>query len=174
MPDNDDGCQMQNDAGGDRLLRRYMIEDWVAFCVFWALTFVVFMQFSSRYLGLGSASWTEEGARYLLIMLAFSGGALAVRRRSHVAMTLMHSWLPPRVRATVEILIGLANVAFYGLAAWLAWQVGVTQGVQRMASLDFPLRYVYWTIALFLAMLTVRAAIQVASDFRNTMARSGS
>ena len=148
----------------------YGPEDWIAFLLFWALTAIVFLQFSARYLGLGSFPWTEEGARYLLILLAFAGGALVIRRRSHVAMTMFHARLSPKARSILTIIIALINVGFFAMAAWLTWQVSLVQGAQRMASINLPLRHLYWAVAFFLAAMAIRAAIQTVRDLATTPA----
>ena len=35
-------------------------EDWIAFGLFWALAFIVFLQFFTRYVLNNSLAWTEE------------------------------------------------------------------------------------------------------------------
>jgi hypothetical protein len=59
-------------------------EDWLAFALFWALGFIVFLQFFTRYVLNDSLAWTEEIARYGLMCVTFIGGAMvrAATRRS--------------------------------------------------------------------------------------------
>ena len=66
-------------------------EDWLAFAIFWALAFIVFLQFFTRYMLNDSLAWTEEIARYGLMWVVFIGGAM-VTRAQH----------PYRGRAAVE------------------------------------------------------------------------
>jgi TRAP-type C4-dicarboxylate transport system permease small subunit len=54
-------------------LSGYCWEDWLTLGVFWLLAFVVFYQFFARYVLSDSAAWTEEIARYLLIVVCFVG-----------------------------------------------------------------------------------------------------
>ena len=56
-------------------------EDWIAFVMFWALAFIVFLQFFTRYILNDSLAWTEEIARYGLMWLVFIGGAVVTRKQ---------------------------------------------------------------------------------------------
>ena len=42
----------------------YHPEDWLAIVIFWGLSFIVFLQFFTRYVMNDSLAWTEEIARY--------------------------------------------------------------------------------------------------------------
>ena len=64
-------------------------ENWIAFALFWALAFIVFLQFFTRYFLNDSLSWTEEIARYGLMWLAFIGGAVVTRKKTHIAVELL-------------------------------------------------------------------------------------
>ena len=93
----------------------YWIEDWIAFAVFWALAVVVFLQFFTRYVLNNSLGWTEEIARYLLIAVTFIGAAMAMRKRSHIAVEAATATAAPR-RATVALAVDLDLPAFFGFA----------------------------------------------------------
>src|SRR6187549_1465898 len=69
-------------------------EDWLAFVLFWALAFIVFLQFFTRYILNDSLSWTEEIARYGLMWVTFIGGAMVTRRNSHIAVELLSNLMP--------------------------------------------------------------------------------
>ena len=66
-------------------LSGYGWEDWLVLGFFWLLALDVFYQFFTRYVLADSAAWTEEIARYLLIVVCFVGvvdGCAARTRRS--------------------------------------------------------------------------------------------
>ena len=69
-------------------------EDWLAFVLFWALAFIVFLQFFTRYILNDSLAWTEEIARYALIWITFIGAAVVVRKNSHIAVEVLLHFLP--------------------------------------------------------------------------------
>src|SRR5260221_12912896 len=75
----------------------YAWEDWGTLAVFWILALVVFYQVFTRYVMNDAAGWTEEIARYLLIAVTFLGGAMAVRRGTHIQGDFIYRLLPPAV-----------------------------------------------------------------------------
>jgi TRAP-type C4-dicarboxylate transport system permease small subunit len=76
-------------------------------------------------------SWTDEGARFLMVWLACCGWVLACRRRAHVRIRYFQGLLPPGLFRAVEAAIQLSMVLL-GLAV-AAYAV---QLVQRNAGLD--------------------------------------
>jgi len=54
---------------------------------FIVMVIVVLLQVIFRYVMRISVPWTEEFARYLLILITFVGGALAVRDKQHISVT---------------------------------------------------------------------------------------
>ena len=72
----------------------YGWEDWVSFALFWTLAGIVFYQVFTRYVLNDAAGWTEEIARYLLVAVTFLGGAMAVRRNTHIQVDFVYRFLP--------------------------------------------------------------------------------
>ena len=70
-------------------LSDYRWEDWITVVFFWVLGLVVFYQFFTRYALDNSAAWTEEIARYLLIIVTFVGGAMATRKNTHIHLEFL-------------------------------------------------------------------------------------
>ena len=54
-------------AEDEEVVIEHYPEDWIAFVLFWALAFIVFLQFFTRYVLNDSLAWTEEIARYGLM-----------------------------------------------------------------------------------------------------------
>jgi TRAP-type C4-dicarboxylate transport system permease small subunit len=134
------------------------MEDWVTLAVFWLLAFTVFYQFFTRYVLDDSAAWTEEIARYLLIVVTFLGASMAVRRNTHIHVEFLYRFLPAPVGRVLSTLVDLVRLAFLGYATWLSIDLVPRMDNLRMTVVDLPMSYVYGFVAAGFAMMTFRAA----------------
>ena len=137
------------------------VEAWASVLLFWALAGVVFTQFFTRYFLNDSASWTEEIARYLLIVVTFVGASMAVRRNTHIHVEFIFRYLPPAVGRVLSTLVDIVRIAFLGYATWLAITLVPRMQNLQMTIVDFPMSYVYGVVAAGFALMTFRS-IQVA------------
>jgi len=105
----------------------------------WVLGVLVFTQFFSRYALNDSISWTEEVARYLLIILTFIGSAGAVRRGTHIRVEALGMALPMGARRVLWAIQDAARLAFWTFGAWISVDLSDRMGVMPMDSLDASL-----------------------------------
>ena len=138
-------------------LSGYRWEDWLALAVFWLLAFVVFYQFFTRYVLSNSAAWTEEIARYLLIVVTFLGASMATRRNTHIHVEFVYRWLPRPVARTMSTLVDLVRIGFLGYASWLSIQLVPKMQNLTMTVVDMPMSYVYGFVAAGFVLMTLRA-----------------
>jgi TRAP-type transport system small permease protein len=142
-------------------LSGYGREDWLTLAFFWLLALDVFYQFFTRYVLGDSAAWTEEIARYLLIVVCFVGASMAVRRNTHIHVEFLYRYLPQPVGRVLSTFVDVVRVAFLGYAVWLTIQLIPKIAHMKMIVVDVPLYYIYGLVAFGFAMMTFRA-IQVA------------
>jgi TRAP-type transport system small permease protein len=139
-------------------------EDWLAFALFWALAFIVFLQFFTRYILNDSLAWTEEIARYGLMCLTFIGGAMVTRRNSHIAVVLLPNVLPAGAGRFLLALVDLITLGFLALLAYFSVLIVERMQVQRMTVIDLSMSYVYGIIAFGCFLMLAR---QIQRVFRN-------
>lgn len=139
----------------------YAPEDWFTFGVFWLLALDVFYQFFTRYVLDDSAAWTEEIARYLLIVVTFVGAAMGVRKNTHIHVEFVYRWIPPKLARVMSTLVDVVRFAFFAYATWLAVQLVPRMQNIKMTIVDFPMSYIYGLVAAGFALMTIRA-LQVA------------
>jgi TRAP-type transport system small permease protein len=142
-------------------LRDYGPEDWAAFVLFWALAFVVFLQFFSRYILNDSIAWTEEIARYLLMTVAFVGGGMAVRKVTHIHIEFLFVYLPRKLAWAISVLVDIIRIVFFAYATYLSWFVTDIMLNQRMVVIDVPMAWVYAPCMIGLGIMTLRS-VQIA------------
>src|SRR5262249_33664752 len=124
-------------------LSAYGWEDWITLAVFWVLAFVVFYQVFTRYVLNDAAGWTEEISRYLLIAVTFLGGAMAVRRNTHIQVDFLYRFLPAGTGRALALAVDAVRIAFFGYASWLTWLLIQRIGSQRMAIVELPIGLVF-------------------------------
>lgn len=139
----------------------YGWEDWLTFVFFWLLALDVFYQFFTRYVLQDSAAWTEEIARYLLIVVCFVGSSMAVRRNTQIHVEFLYRWLSPRVGRVLSTVVDVIRIAFLGYATYLSAQLIPKMHNLKMTVVDFPMSYVYALVGLGFVLMTFRA-VQVA------------
>lgn len=139
----------------------YAFEDWFTFGVFWLLALDVFYQFFTRYVLEDSAAWTEEIARYLLIVVTFVGSAMGVRRNTHIQVEFVYRYLPARAQRVLSTFVDAVRIALFGYATWLSIELVPRMQNLQMTVIDFPVSYVYAVVAAGFALMTFRA-VQVA------------
>jgi TRAP-type C4-dicarboxylate transport system permease small subunit len=139
--------------------------DTLVFAIFWILFAVVFLQFFTRYVLNNSLGWTEEIARYLLILVTFVGSVTAMRKGSHIAVEALLVYLPREAKHWTLVTVDGLVALFCGAMAWYAYQLGVL-APGYMVSIDIPKSYMYWAVAAALAGVTVHAALRFVRRLR--------
>ncbi len=141
-------------------------EDWITVTLFWSMALIVFLQFFTRYVLNSSLSWTEEIAQYLLMVITFTGSAMAARRGTHIAVEFLLDKMPARPRRIAYAVVSAVTVAFFAAATVLCWQVAQAMHFQPMVSLEWPLSVVYFGILAGLVLTTIRAALHGVGRWR--------
>ncbi|MBN8477881.1 MAG: TRAP transporter small permease [Burkholderiales bacterium] len=140
---------------------QYRFEDWFAFGVFWLLALDVFYQFFTRYVLADSAAWTEEIARYLLIVVVFIGASMGVRRNTHIHVEFLYRYLPAKAGRAMSTAVDGVRVAFLGYATYLTSLLIPKMNNLKMTVIDVPMSVIYSFVMAGFALMTFRA-VQVA------------
>src|SRR4029078_5905884 len=144
-------------AEDEEVIIEHYPENWIAFALFWALAFIVFLQFFTRYVLNDSLAWTEEIARYGLMSLAFIGGAVVNRKKAHIAVELVSNLMGPGpLRSALLALVDFINLGFMALPAYFSVTIVERMHSQRMTVFDLPMSLVYGVVGLGCFMVLVR------------------
>ena len=143
-------------------------EDWLALVLFWALAFIVFLQFFTRYVLNDSLAWTEEIARYGLMWVVFIGAAIVVRKNTHIAVEVLLQFASPAMARVLLAAVDAIKLGFFILLAYFSWTIVERMHYQRMTVIELPMSIVYGGIAVGCFLMLFR---QVQVVWRN--ARDG-
>jgi TRAP-type C4-dicarboxylate transport system permease small subunit len=136
------------------------------FIVFWTLLIIVFVQFFTRYALNSSLSWTEEIARYLLILLGFVGSVTCIRKRSHIYLEFFYRFLPPNIVKWIVIFVSFLNTAFFTYAGVLSIELAQRTHHQSMTSINLPKGIIYWIVAVSCFAMALVALREFITLFR--------
>jgi len=163
LPDLDAGPKVMGDDGqfhatDDEVdLSGTPVEAWVALGFFWLLGLTVFYQFFTRYALNNSASWTEEIARYLLIVTVFTGASIGVAKNNHIHVDFFYRYMPTPLARGMSTLVDVIRIAFFGAAAFLTGQMMEKLGSYKMTIIDLPMNIVYGVVLAGFAAMALRA-----------------
>ncbi len=131
----------------------------------WGLAIIVFLQFFTRYVLNDSLAWTEEIARYVLIIVAFLGAVTVSRKGTHIFLEFFYRYLPPLVGKWLAIAVEALTLAFWGYLAWVGVKLA-QQTKTKMASAEIPKSLVYWCVAIGLASMAIYSALWLVRKLR--------
>lgn len=128
--------------------------------VFGVLFVTVFLQFFTRYVLNDSLSWTEEAARYLLILLAFVGAIKCQLLDSHIRLEFIDHFLPKQVRK-LKLFSLVLTTFYFGFLGYALVILARQTKFQNMVSLPFPKYYLYILILIAIVALVVVQIVQL-------------
>ncbi len=85
------------------------IEEWILIVTYTAMLLIATAQVFFRYVINFSLSWSQDLLTYMFIWSVFIGVALAVKKRRHIRVELIHIIIPDKWKKIVNI---FSNVAF--------------------------------------------------------------
>ena len=130
--------------------------DLPALITFLALFAIVALQFFTRYVLNDSLGWTEEIARYFLILLGFSGAITCARKNSHIHLEFLYHYMPLHWIKPLTLITLLIAAGFWGYLSWLGVELaGNTRS--NMVSIAMPKSYLYYAVAVGCAIVAIYA-----------------
>jgi TRAP-type C4-dicarboxylate transport system permease small subunit len=134
------------------------VEEYViGVCLFLMLA-IVFLNAMSRYLISLDLAFALEIVTSLFPWVTFLGGAVAVKRKGHVAFSLLTDAFPPRARRAVTLAAFLLAVALYAVIAVLGTQMVLFERETRQGTpaLELPTWIIELSIPLGSLAIVVR------------------
>lgn len=146
---------------------RITIADYGLLALFAVLFGVVFLQFFTRYALNDSVAWTEEAARYLLILLGFSGAVRCQLVGSHIALEFVDHYYGRNLK-WVHLFVSVMTLLLFAIVIWSAWQLIQRTSFQQMVSLPFPKYFLHAGVMLLAILNLLAVAFQVFSRLKSS------
>jgi TRAP-type C4-dicarboxylate transport system permease small subunit len=103
-----------------------------------------------------SLSWYDEVASVLLAWLTFYGSALASFKRAHIGCPELVDSFQPALRRTFAVIAQLLVISFFGLLAYVGFQIMPILATDFMTSLpDVPMSVVQSVIPISACLILV-------------------
>ncbi|MCB1481896.1 MAG: TRAP transporter small permease [Rhodobiaceae bacterium] len=131
----------------------------------WSLAIIVFLQFFTRYVLNDSLAWTEEIARYVLILVAFLGAITVTRKGTHIFLEFFYRYLPATAGKWLSVAMEAMSLFFYGYMAIIAAELAQKTRT-KMASAEIPKSLVYWAVAAGLAVMAFYSLVWLIRKMR--------
>lgn len=112
-----------------------------------AMAIIVLWQVFTRFVLHDSSTWSEEAARFLMVWVAFLGGAVGIKYGVHIGLDLFYRWIKSdRIRLVIELFSHIACIVF--ACIWIVQgYLFVLEGfLQRSPALLIPMGVVYAVI----------------------------
>ena len=111
-----------------------------------AMTILVFLTVIYRYFLLAPISWGEEMARFLFIALSMLGASLAMKDRSHFAITILTARFSACVRAWLDFVVALGATALLAVVIDKGWSLTLLNRNQISPALGVPMSIPYMAV----------------------------
>jgi TRAP-type C4-dicarboxylate transport system permease small subunit len=115
-------------------------------------------------------AWTDELAQMFLVWSALAGWMIALRRRSHIRITMLIDRLPARARSAAEIVVQLGVVTF-GLLM-LRYGFGLIERTWDVEAISLPISsaIIYVPLPVLAIALILQGLAQLIEAARGRMA----
>ncbi|CUH84150.1 TRAP transporter small permease [Thalassovita mediterranea] len=144
--------------------------DYGLLSIFAALFGVVFLQFFTRYVLNDSVAWTEEAARYLLIILGFAGAIRCQAVGSHIALEFVDKYYGRKL-GLVHLFALAASVVLFAVIIWSAYELIQRTSFQQMVSLPFPKYYLHIAVMVLTTGNLGVVAFQIVQRLKTLKSR---
>ena len=137
------------------------LEDYLSIFVLVLLVLDVSLQVITRYVFNKPLGWTEEIARYLLILLTFVGGPIAARKNSNVSLDFMLVNAPCKTKKLLGTITDVIELFFYGVGTYLSIKMALFSVKRFLVTIKISKAIVFGIIAFCFALMTIRCLVRL-------------
>ena len=134
------------------------LEEGILLITFPLMTIITIAGTAVRYFELGTLTWSEESARYLMIVAAFAGIAIGFRENSHLGLSFFIGIIPKKLKPFFSLIRFILTLIFAVLMTFLSGSLVMQQMnvSQFSAAMHLPMWIVYVPMFLGFILMIVR------------------
>ncbi|MDO5667736.1 MAG: TRAP transporter small permease [Alcaligenaceae bacterium] len=144
-------------------LKKTRFESWLGIIALALICMISLANVVVRYATDVSFAFTEEYSVFLMVVLAFAGGAVAARSNEHIRITLFERYFGQAGKRILYTLQWLGSTIVLGLVAWyggiLAWEE------YSYESLSPGLGYPTWIYLIWLPILSIAIILRSSQNY---------
>lgn len=125
----------------------------------------------SRYVVAVPAAWITEVTQICFAWLIFVGASEVHRRRMHIGVDMLTSFLPVHVQQVIAILMEILVAAFCIYASVLGVRQTIVSHSAHTSMLHLPLSLAYAGLTLGMIMMSFRSILYLVAQFRHLARR---
>jgi len=120
----------------------------------------------------GGISWSEELARFFFVWSGFISISYTIKKGNAMKMDFVNEILPKKMKGVLTFLSNLFMLVFFIFLSFHSYQMMIEEK-QRMATLNFSMKWVYLSMVLGFAMTAVRLAQALFFAVKKRIVRKG-
>lgn len=140
-----------------RFLDRF--EEYLCGLLLLFMTILGFLNVAVRYFTPYSLSFSEELLVNFFVWISFLGGAIGIKRRSHVGVALLFDRLPRSLRAVVLLVGALGSAVLFILVIKYGWDLAMSQYRFRVSTYSMQLPLWIFSLGVPIGGLTLLARL---------------
>lgn len=129
------------------------------------MLFSLSVQVISRYVFNTGFAWTEESARYMMVMMVFIGAVVCTKQGIHVAVDAIEEMFPKTVPVLKTIQLVLMLV-YCGVVFKFGIEIQSTAAMQTSPNMKIPMNYIYLVFPIAVVFIGLYALRRLVAIFR--------
>lgn len=132
------------------------------------MTIITLAGTTVRYLELGSLTWSEEAARYLMVIAAYAGISMGFKDDTHLGMSFIVDKFSGNVYKILRILRDIIIIFFALTFSYLTFSVVSRLRITYQASpaMGIPMWMVYTPMLIGFILILIRSIQMLLRDIR--------
>lgn len=106
------------------------LEDYILAAMLMVMTILAFINVIMRYVLLSSLPWIEELNRLGLVILSYTGAAVALKNHSHLGLSIVTDKLSPKGKKIAGLFSCLCGVFFCGISVYYGVLMGLSRNIR--------------------------------------------